>query len=217
LMSVDRALEALEKSLTSYSSLKIVAVSGPGEPLANLQTLELLTEVRRLHPELRICLSTNGTLLEGAVDDLVDLGVETVSVSFSAVRPRTAASIYEWAVLNGSRLSGLRMGERIVETQLAGIRRASDSGVVVKVNSILIPRLNAEEMHLVAEAVSNAGAAIQNIVPLVPADRMLRERPPRSQEIEAARSRCAKYIDQFHHCQQCRSDVVGIPGADTIL
>jgi nitrogen fixation protein NifB len=216
-MSIDRALEALERSLTSHRSLKIVAVSGPGEPLANHQTLRLLAEVRRLHPNLRICLSTNGTLLDEKVDELVDLEVETISVSFSAARAQTAACIYEWAVLEGDRLSGPLMGKRIIEAQLAGIRRAAESGIVVKVNSILIPRLNAEEMHLVAEAIADAGAAIQNIVPLVPADKMSNERPPHSREIMAARATCAMHIEQFHHCQQCRSDVVGIPGADTIL
>lgn len=217
IISVDQALQRLEQELAALDSLKIVAVSGPGEPLANSQTIELFTRVREKHEDLKICFSTNGTLLGKNIGVLADLGIDTISVSISALEPATAASIYEWAVMDRKRLTGEAMGEAVVNAQLDGVEKAAEADITVKVNTILIPGINHNEVARVAKAVAKAGAAIQNVVPLVPAGNMKHLKPPSSGELAAARAACSRFISQFLHCQQCRSDVVGVPGADKIL
>jgi nitrogen fixation protein NifB len=216
-MSVDEAFERLEEELSRLDSLRIVAVSGPGEPLANSQTIELFQRLREKRSDLRICLSTNGTLLAKSVPVLVSLDVDKISVSISAIKPKTAAMIYEWAKLDRRRESGMRMGERIIAAQMEGVRKASEKGITVKVNTILIPSVNQSEIGELAKAVVTAGADLQNIVPLVPAGNMVNLKPPSPEEVVDTRAACAKHMKQFYHCQQCRSDVVGIPGSDRIL
>ncbi len=213
LEAVSRTLELL----TERPHLRIVAVAGPGEPLANDETFATLSRIRSERHDVRFCLSTNGVLLEESIVRLVDLGAETVTVTISTVKPETAAIIYEWATIEEAVMSGIEMGREIVKRQLSGISRASQSGIRVKCNTILIPTVNDLEMASVAEAVSRVGASIQNIVPLVPFAGMSHLRKPSRSEILEARQKASEYCRQFSHCRQCRSDVVGVPGHDVIL
>ena len=212
--------EAFERTMTLLShrpNLRIIAVAGPGEPLANEETLRTISMIKTERPDLKLCLSTNGTLLAENINGIVKIGFETVTVTVSTVRPETAAVIYEWAEIDGSVMRGIAMGEEIVRRQLNGISRAAECGIRVKCNTILIPSLNAREMKDVSRHLSQAGTSIQNIVPLVPYANMNHLRRPTKREIALARQAASEYCRQFTHCQQCRSDVVGIPGHDTAL
>ncbi|MFX0055802.1 MAG: radical SAM protein [Promethearchaeota archaeon] len=211
--AVNRAIEEIKKR----PNLRIVAVSGPGEPLANNATLHTLQQIKTVFPGIHFCLSTNGILLASQIPNLLRINVETVSISISTVNPQSAARIYEWAIIDGRVMRGEKMGKRIIEKQLEGIRRASGVGIRVKVNTILIPSINGGDIGSLARNISKAGATLHNIVPLVPNDRMIRMKAPSGRELATARKTASDYIKQFHHCKQCRSDVVGIPGDDTPL
>ena len=63
-----------------------------------------------------------------------------------------------------------------------------------------------------ASAVSEAGAKIYNIIPLIPQHEFADIPEPTCPEIDGARVRAEKYIDVFRHCQRCRADAVGVPG-----
>ncbi len=216
-MTPTQAIKVTLDELGKDPNLRIVAISGPGEPLACPQTFETLQGVRELIADIEFCLSTNGVLLEEKIERLVELGARTISVTMSTVSPETASQIYEWAMIDGKRLTGPEMGEKIIDAQLRGISSATKSGVFVKVNSILIPEMNGEQMEDLARVLKDAGARLQNIVPLIPFDNMVNERPPTQNELQDVRNRASRFMEQFYHCKQCRSDVVGIPGADRIL
>lgn len=216
-MSADDAVQTAKKELNRRPNLRIVAVAGPGEPLANAATFEALSGLLKDRHRVHFCLSTNGVLLSDSVDRLVELRVDSLSVSMSTSNPATAAAIYEWANIRGKRMTGIGMGKAIVGTQVAGIRRAANAGIHVKINSVLIPGVNNGDIASLAEAAARAGAELQNIIPLVPCGSMLTRRPPSFMEQEQARAEAREYINQFCGCQKCRADVVGIPGNDTIL
>ena len=205
------------KEIAKNPFLRIVAISGPGEPLANKETFETLEMIRRNHKEIAICMSTNGVLLGEYVDWLVEMGVEAISVSMSTLRSWTASRIYEWARFRNGLVTGREMASRIVASQLQGITRASEAGIHVKVNSILIPELNMQDIKPLAKEISKAGASLQNIVPLVPNDKFSSYRPPTRDEVQKIRSEASVFIKQFSYCKQCRSDVVGLPGCDEVL
>ena len=216
-MTPEEAIERTMRELCEDPRLRIVAISGPGEPLANRESYATLQGLRDRGMDAKVCLSTNGTLLEEAVRVLCDLDVSTVSVSMSTQSCDIASCLYEWAVINGRVLQGVDMGKEIVARQLRGIRSASDAGICVKVNTILIPDLNGNDMVSLSRRISDAGAQIQNIVPLVSWRAMSNLRVPSTAELETARKTAASNIQQFMHCMQCRSDVVGIPGRDRVL
>jgi nitrogen fixation protein NifB len=217
LFSVDEALASLAKERRHRENLHIAAISGPGEPLANPETFELFSRARKKYEQLEFCLSTNGTLLEEKLFSLVEFGVRTITVSMSAYNPSTAERIYEWARFDGNKVTGLSMAEEIVNRQIRGIFEAVSAGIQVKVNTILIPSINKDEMQGLSKILADIGVDMQNIIPLVPLDNMSDLRPPSESELQAARETGSKYLPQFLHCKQCRSDVVGIPGNDTIL
>lgn len=212
-VAVERALLEIEKD----SRVRIVAVSGPGEPLANPETFATLEMIREYKDDIHLCLSTNGILLAENVEWLVKLGLKTLTVSMSTSNPDTAEKIYEWARIGEMTLTGSQKGFKVVEEQIRGISRAARSGIFVKVNSILIPTINDHDIVPLAKKVAEAGASLQNIIPLVPNDRLASLSPPSKEEIEVLRNKAEAFIAQFRHCKQCRSDVVGIPGCDVVL
>ncbi|MFW9846164.1 MAG: radical SAM protein [Candidatus Thorarchaeota archaeon] len=217
LMSPEEALRRTLEEMDIRPSLHIVAISGPGEPLANEESFVVFDEIRKIKPETHFCLSTNGLLLSQYAERIQQLGVETVSVSISAIRPSTASLIYEWAMIDGKVLTGDHMGREIIKRQFKGVSDASRLGIRIKVNTILTPGVNNSEITDLAKHLAMRGAAIQNIVPLVPNGNMKHLRPPSKIELQRARVKASQHIPQFHHCHQCRSDVVGIPGTDTLL
>ncbi|TFG29797.1 radical SAM protein [Candidatus Thorarchaeota archaeon] len=217
LMNPKEAISRTMQEVEMNPRLKIVAVSGPGEPLANEETYTTLEGIRSRNTELFFCLSTNGVLVEDTISRLEKLGITTISVSMSAIYPETAAQVYEWALIDGERLRGQEMGEMIIMKQLSGIERAVDSGITVKVNTVLIPNINLSDISSLSKQISELGVSLQNIVPLVPNVNTSKLVPPTSEELNQARQMGSINIPQFTHCKQCRSDVVGIPGDDRIL
>ncbi|MDH4213706.1 MAG: radical SAM protein [Candidatus Thorarchaeota archaeon] len=217
LMTPDEAIERVVIESTVEPRLRIVAISGPGEPLANDATFSTIRGVLNIFPEARFCISTNGTLLTQSLEKLYDLNISTISVSMSTQSYDIAAQLYEWANIDGHVLRGIKMGKEIVKRQISGIQSATDAGICVKVNTILIPGVNDGDMESLSRCISNAGAQLQNIVPLVSHGEVINLRPPSATELTLARADASKNIDQFTHCKQCRSDVVGIPGEDRVL
>lgn len=217
IMTPDSAVARTRAEIEKNPLLRIVAISGPGEPLANPETFETLEIIRREFKDIAICMSTNGTLLEDNVDWLRRTQVDTITVSMSTASISTASEIYEWARLGDGILQNEEMGSRIVDSQLRGISKASKAGIHVKVNSILIPEINKQDILPLARKISRAGAALQNIVPLVPNDSLSDFRAPTIKELSDMRREASTFMKQFSYCKQCRSDVVGIPGHDRIL
>jgi nitrogen fixation protein NifB len=216
-MTPEDALARTIVEIEKNPNLRIVAISGPGEPLANPETFETLKIIRREFKDIAICISTNGTLLEDNILWLRKTHVDTITVSMSTANISTASKIYEWARFENNILTNEEMGSRIVDSQLRGITEASKAGIHVKVNSILIPEVNMQDIIPLAREVQKAGAALQNIVPLVPNDKFAAYRAPTIQELSDIRNQASTFMKQFLHCKQCRSDVVGIPGFDRIL
>ena len=216
-MGADEAAEVVRREITRRPCLRIVAVSGPGDPLANNETFDLLEALKDLKPWVEFCLSTNGVLLRDRADILRDLGVTALSVSISTVTPSTASRIYEWADLDGRRVRGIDMGTEIVRRQIEGIVSARRAGIHVKANTILIPSLNGTEISHLAHELHSCGAEIQNIVPLIPSGDFRDMKMISDRDIGEARGTASTWMRQFVHCAQCRSDVVGIPGCDCLL
>ena len=59
-----------------------------------------------------------------------------------------------------------------------GVEKAAKNGMVVKVNSVLIPGLNDEHIVEIAKEVKKRGASLMNVLPLIPLNKMkIYERP----------------------------------------
>ncbi len=193
--------------------LKVVGIAGPGEPLYNESTFRTLALIHDTFPDLLLCVATNGLLLNEKCEILAELGVKTITVTMNTTNPETVPRIY--ASIQGD--MNLKIAEMFIQNQLKGIEACTDCGILVKVNSIVIPEINMDELEEVALQSYERGAILQNITPLIPLAEFSRLHPPTCEEIQLVRNKCERILPQFRLCRQCRADAVGIPGKDDIF
>lgn len=211
IINPDQALERIRKAAKKDPAIKIVGIAGPGDSLANEETFITLGLVNRYLPQMKKCISTNGLLLPDKIMDLVAVGLDSISITVNAVDPLIGSKFYSRVRYMGKTNDDSGF-DQLAQNQLKGIALAEAAGISVKVNSVLVPDLNAAHLYEVAQTVKEAGAKIMNIMPLKPLGKMKDWRAPTCFELEEARFECEKVIEQFRLCRQCRADAVGIPG-----
>ncbi|WP_091689068.1 nitrogenase cofactor biosynthesis protein NifB [Methanococcoides vulcani] len=209
--------EALEKTrdvLKDYPFIKVVAVAGPGDPLANDETFETLELIKNEFPDVTLCLSTNGLALPDKMDDLLRVGVSTLTVTLNAIDPEIQAKIVDHVAYKGKSYTGVEAAEILIKNQLEGIKMAVEAGLVVKINTVLIPEINKNHIIEVAKKVRELGVFIMNIMPLICQAKFTDMEPPSNQERKEVQALCEPYVQQMRHCRQCRSDAYGLLGKD---
>lgn len=214
IMKPEEAAKLVDEITARDEKLRVVAVAGPGEPLFNKETFDTFKLINERHPDLIKCIATNGLLLEEKVVDLRKLGIRTVTITINALDPKVASKIYEFIIIDGKLIKGLEAAKILIERQLRGLKAATNAGLIVKVNTVLIPGLNEKEAIEVAKKAAELGAFIQNIIPLIPLHSFKDHRPPTCEELRKVREEASKYIEQFRLCKQCRADSYGIPGLE---
>jgi nitrogen fixation protein NifB len=206
----------LNAALARCPEISVVGVAGPGDALVGDNLFKAFRIVGREHPELLKCMSTNGLLLYKRAEELARLGIDTLTVTVNAISPEILTRIVKAIRWDGRRVAGIGGAEILIRNQLAGIRKMAEAGATIKVNAVLVPGVNDGHIVEIARAVSEAGAAMFNIIPLIPQHLLADAPEPSCAEIEAARAEASAYIDVFRHCQHCRADAIGIPGKSDV-
>ncbi|WP_243373420.1 radical SAM protein [Geotalea sp. SG265] len=194
--------------------IKVVGIAGPGDPLANGETFETFRLIGKEFPHLIKCMSTNGLLLPEKIGLLNELGLHSLTVTINAVDPVVGAKIYSHILYEGRKLSGPHAVEMLIANQFAGLRKAAEYGMTIKVNTVLIPGVNEDQVPLIAAKVKELGAMVMNVLPLIPQADFASHQPPTTAQLEEVRAANEKIIGQFRHCRQCRADAVGLIGND---
>lgn len=207
----DEAIKHVE-DVTKEGPISVVGVAGPGDSLANETTFEFFEKLGESDPELIKCMSTNGLLLPDYAEKLAELGVNTVTVTVNAVDPEIAKDIYTFVNYKGKIYKGKEAAEILIKNQLEGIEKLAKLGVIIKVNSVLIPGLNDEHIVEIAKEVKKRGASLMNVLPLIPLNKMKDYSRPTCAEIEKVRDEVEEVLPVFRACTQCRADAYGIPG-----
>ncbi|MFS2225139.1 nitrogenase cofactor biosynthesis protein NifB [Pantoea sp. B65] len=221
LVTPQQAVAKARQVAKAIPQLSVVGIAGPGDPLANIgrtfQTLELM---RQQLPDIRLCLSTNGLMLPDVVDRLVEVGVDHVTVTLNALDADIAAQIYAWAWYQGDRYQGREAGELLLARQEEGIRKLTERGVLVKINSVLIPGINDQHMLAISEQVKSWGTFVHNIMPLIARPEhgtvfgLAGQPEPDAAMVADIRQQCGAVMPQMSHCKQCRADAIGMLGED---
>lgn len=212
LLSPEQAAGLVDKALALCPEITVAGIAGPGDTLASPYALETFRLVHQHHPELINCLSTNGLLLERYAQDIWDAGVRTVTVTVNAVDPEILQYICSDIVLDGKHYEGLTAANILIEAQKRGIKRIADLGAVVKINTVLIPDINDSHISEIARTTAALGAALINIIPLIPQHEMADIAAPDCAQLNEAREAAEEYLPVFRHCRHCRADACGIPG-----
>ncbi|MBQ5968140.1 MAG: radical SAM protein [Clostridiales bacterium] len=204
--------EILEKALKICPDIKVAGIAGPGDTLATDYALETFKIVKEKFPQLIKCMSTNGLLLSERAQDVIDIGIDSLTVTVNAVDPEIENKLNAYIIYHGKKIEGVEGAKILIENQLAGIRKVAAAGITVKVNTVLVPEINGDHIEQIAKTVKEAGAKIYNIIPLIPQHELKDVKAPTCPQIDEARRKAEKYIDVFRHCQHCRADAVGVPG-----
>lgn len=210
-MDSDSAIKHV-KEVTKEGPVSVVGVAGPGDALANKETFEFFKKLGDENPDLIKCMSTNGLLLPKYADEVADLGVNTVTVTVNAVDPEIAKDIYSFVRYEDKLYKGKEAVELLIKNQLEGIEKLTNNGVIVKVNSVLIPTLNDEHIIEIAKEAKKRGASLMNVLPLIPLNKLKDYPRPDCELIEKVRNDVEEIIPVFRACTQCRADAFGIPG-----
>lgn len=212
ILSPKEAVAILKDALRLCPSITVAGIAGPGDTLASDYAMETFRLIKKTHPHLLKCMSTNGLLLAERANELIDIGIDTLTVTVNAVDPDILKDIVSGISYHGNYLHGIEAAKILIHNQLEGIYKMAKAGTVIKVNTVLIKELNKEHIPEIAKTVGSMGATMYNIIPLLPQHKLKHCSEPSCKEIDEARRISEKYIDVFRHCQRCRADAVGIPG-----
>jgi nitrogen fixation protein NifB len=216
--------QAVRKALAvgaALPQLAVLGIAGPGDALANPErTFATFAALAEQAPDLKLCVSTNGLALPDYVDELARYNIEHVTITINCIDAAVGEQIYPWIFWKSRRVRGREAAQILIERQLAGLSLLAARGVLVKVNSVLIPGVNDRHLPEVAHAVRARGAFLHNIMPLIsdPAHGtffgLTGQRAPSADELAAVQQACGSELKIMRHCQQCRADAVGLLGDD---
>ena len=211
-LSPEETIPLIEEALKLSPEIRVVGIAGPGDTLASDNAFTTFRLIGQKFPHLIKCMSTNGLLLSERAAEVVAAGIDTLTVTVNAVNPETEAKLNDYIIWHGKKIEGVEGAKILIQNQLEGIRKIAAAGITVKVNTVLVPRINGFHIEEIAEAVAAAGAKKYNIIPLIPTAKLKEEPAPTCQEIHLARTAASQHIELFLHCNHCRADAVGVPG-----
>lgn len=214
IISPQEAVETVRKAVALCPDITVAGVAGPGDALATPYALEAFRLIKREFPAIIKCMSTNGLLLPEYAPEIINVGIDALTVTVNAVDAEIQAQICAGVTYHGKTYRGVEAAAILIENQLRGIETVAEAGITVKVNTVLIPEINAGHVSAVAKTVAGAGAKIYNIIPLIPQHELSWCSAPDCALISSVRGEAEKYLTVFRHCQRCRADAAGIPGEE---
>ncbi len=216
--------QAVKKTLAvaaNIPQMSVLGIAGPGDPLAQPQrTLETFRMLSEQAPDIKLCVSTNGLNLPNVVDELCEHNIDHVTITINCVDPVVGEKIYPWIFWNNRRIRGRKAAEILIAQQQKGLEMLVARGVLVKVNSVMIPGVNDEHLQEVSRLVKAKGAFLHNVMPLIAEEEhgtyygIMKQRGPTAKELQALQDSCAGDMNMMRHCRQCRADAVGLLGED---
>ncbi len=220
-LTPEEALRKVVAVAASVPELSVLGVAGPGDALADWKhTRATFEAVREVIPDIKFCISTNGLALPDHVEEIASMAIDHVTITINAVDPEIGAKIYPWIFFDHKRRTGVEAATILLERQMRGLEMLTARGILVKINSVMIPGINDEHLAEVNKAVRERGAFLHNVMPLIsdPAHGthfgLTGQRGPTPAELKALQDKLDGGIKLMRHCRQCRADAIGLLGED---
>lgn len=220
-LTPEQAVKKVRAVAATIPQMTVLGIAGPGDPLANpdrtFSTFRMLSEQT---PDIKLCVSTNGLALPASVDELAKHNIDHVTITINCVDPEIGAKIYPWIYWNNKRIRGKKGAKILIEQQQKGLEMLVERGILVKVNSVMIPGVNDEHLKEVSRIVKQKGAFLHNVMPLIAEAEhgtfygVMGQRSPEPEELQDLQDSCSGDMNMMRHCRQCRADAVGLLGED---
>jgi nitrogen fixation protein NifB len=221
LLTPEQAVKKVLAVAAHIPQMTVLGIAGPGDPLANPErTLATFRQLSVQAPDIKLCVSTNGLALPDLVEELCQHNIDHVTITINCVDPDVGAKIYPWIFWQSRRIKGHKAAEILIEQQQKGLEMLVERGVLVKVNSVMIPGVNDRHLEEVSRTVKAKGAFLHNVMPLIAEAEhgtffgIMGQRGPTHEELQALQDACAGGMNMMRHCRQCRADAVGLLGED---
>ncbi|GAB6051909.1 nitrogenase cofactor biosynthesis protein NifB [Magnetospira thiophila] len=221
LLTPDQAVRKVQAVAANVPQMTVLGIAGPGDPLANPErTFETFRRLAAETPDIKLCVSTNGLSLPDHVAALAEVNVDHVTITINCVDPDVGAKIYPWIFWKNRRIHGRKAAEILIERQQLGLEMLVERGILVKVNSVMIPGVNDKHLQEVSKVVKSKGAFLHNVMPLIAEAEhgtfygVMGQRGPNKTELQELQDSCSGDMNMMRHCRQCRADAVGLLGED---
>lgn len=220
-LTPDAAARKVIAVANEIPQLSVLGIAGPGDGAYDWRkTKATFEKVAETLPDIKLCLSTNGLALPDHVDELLDMNIDHVTLTINMIDPEIGAKIYPWIFFDHKRHHGVEAARILHERQMQSLDMLHERGILVKVNSVMIPGINDKHLLEVNKVVKEKGAFLHNIMPLIsdPAHGTVfgleGQRGPTAAELKELQDACAGGANLMKHCRQCRADAVGLLGED---
>lgn len=221
LLTPDQAVKKVMAVAANIPQMTVLGIAGPGDPLANPErTFDTFRQLTEKAPDIKLCVSTNGLSLPEQVEELSQHNIDHVTITINCVDPEIGAKIYPWVFWKNRRIKGKKGAKILIEQQQKGLEMLVAKGILVKVNSVMIPGVNDEHLKEVSRIVKEKGAFLHNVMPLIAEAEhgtffgVMGQRGPTHDELQGLQDECAGDMNMMRHCRQCRADAVGLLGED---
>ncbi len=221
LLTPDQAVKKTLAVAAAIPQMTVLGIAGPGDPLANpARTFDTFRQLAAKAPDIKLCLSTNGLMLPGHIDELAKHNIDHVTITINCVDADVGALIYPWIFWQNRRIHGREAAAILIGQQQKGLEMLVARGILVKVNSVLIPGVNDEHLKAVSKIVKAKGAFLLNVMPLIAESEhgsfygVMGQRSPSPAELKTLQDACEGDMNMMRHCRQCRADAVGMLGED---
>ena len=217
----EEGLNMLRAVVDNGTSVDIVGITGPGDPLANVDiTLTTLGLVREAFPDMQLCLTTVGIGLADAAEKLAGLKLSHVTVLVDAVSAEVAKKLYAWIRPSTKTVPLAEAVDVLLAEQAKGVGALVKAGISVKINTTVYPGVNAGHVEDVAAAMKALGAEIMAVIPFAsPAESDDPDMPdePGSELMRTVRDQAARHMELMPAWDECGEDVVGSDKPDKEL
>ena len=221
LLTPDQAVKKVMAVAATIPQMTVLGIAGPGDPLANPErTFETFRQLTEKAPDIKLCVSTNGLSLPQHVEELCRHNIDHVTITINCVDPEIGARIYPWVFWENRRIRGVKGAKILIEQQQKGLEMLIERGILVKVNSVMIPGVNDKHLVEVSKIVKSKGAFLHNVMPLIAEAEhgtfygVMGQRGPSAKELTELQDECGGDMNMMRHCRQCRADAVGLLGED---
>jgi nitrogenase cofactor biosynthesis protein NifB len=213
-LTPEKAQARVEFVLECQPEIAVVGIAGPGDPMANPEeTLKTFKLVKAAHPELQLCMSTNGLMLDRYLPELQEAGLSHITITINSFSAEIVEQMYEWVQYDGKKYKGRQAAELLIDCQRKALDALLDCTIPCKINIVLIPGINDNDIEkLVGELSSYKAVTCVNIMPFIPVEGSAFEArvEPTAEMLRSIRTAVEPLIPQIRHCCQCRSDAVGL-------
>ena len=164
--------------------IKVIRISGPGEPLFNRQTFEVLKRLNTELPGHIYAISTNGLLLKDKIDDLIRLNVKTVDVSINSLYAETSGRLYSRIIKDDRIITDRnRISEELLNNQIEGVKACLKNGIEVMVNTVCLLSINGTDVINIGSLCRELGVESMRLISSSPDGKLKGVRIPDMSEM----------------------------------